>query len=385
MNRCMSATPAYRRRHDSRNWPVRHPVGMVVMGCGGKVFYDNSPTRCYRQHDGDLIGMNAIWPARGRIKDGREGAKSLSQAYLQYILQGVHGEGAKLYAVGDDEAEKDQVAVPIEATDAAPKMFTDDVPPARDYCRLFEVTDDLDGARCFRAGKVEFIDIRMDGPMNPEERALRGSEQVRVRARSIEALGRSILGFVFHDSLGHTVFGENTPPCTENTPFPVLAGEDLEAVFQFRLPMLSNGDYVVHARASSQHRQWDTRVAVAHLILAGSMIPLLRCAILAVVLRAGGALSWRTRDLPINCGTACHHRWLRGLWPPARICASRGLRALARFPWRATFVWVAEGEPHNSAQRYLLLDALILNVSSSNARPGFVGATFERVGPRVCE
>lgn len=37
---------------------------MVVMGCGGKVFYDSFPSLRYRQHDGNLVGMNATWAAR---------------------------------------------------------------------------------------------------------------------------------------------------------------------------------------------------------------------------------------------------------------------------------------------------------------------------------
>lgn len=39
-------------------------VYMAVSGCGGKVFYDSTPTLRYRQHDGNLIGMNANWSAR---------------------------------------------------------------------------------------------------------------------------------------------------------------------------------------------------------------------------------------------------------------------------------------------------------------------------------
>lgn len=37
---------------------------MVVTGCGGKVFYDSYPTLRYRQHGGNLVGMNANWSAR---------------------------------------------------------------------------------------------------------------------------------------------------------------------------------------------------------------------------------------------------------------------------------------------------------------------------------
>lgn len=37
---------------------------IVVMGCGGRVNYDPEPTLRYRQHGGNLIGMNSTWGAR---------------------------------------------------------------------------------------------------------------------------------------------------------------------------------------------------------------------------------------------------------------------------------------------------------------------------------
>lgn len=39
---------------------------MVVTGCGGRVFYDSTPTLRYRQHGGNLVGTNANWAARLR-------------------------------------------------------------------------------------------------------------------------------------------------------------------------------------------------------------------------------------------------------------------------------------------------------------------------------
>lgn len=39
-------------------------VYLVVTGCGGKVFYDSTPTLRYRQHSSNLVGMNASWFAR---------------------------------------------------------------------------------------------------------------------------------------------------------------------------------------------------------------------------------------------------------------------------------------------------------------------------------
>ena len=37
---------------------------IVVTACGGKVFYDIYPSVRYRQHDGNVLGMNANWAAR---------------------------------------------------------------------------------------------------------------------------------------------------------------------------------------------------------------------------------------------------------------------------------------------------------------------------------
>ena len=37
---------------------------LVVTGCGGTVFYDSYPSLRYRQHDDNLVGMNATWAAR---------------------------------------------------------------------------------------------------------------------------------------------------------------------------------------------------------------------------------------------------------------------------------------------------------------------------------
>jgi glycosyltransferase involved in cell wall biosynthesis len=54
------------RKLDTSKEVVSHDwlTYMVVSGCGGKVFYDTYPALRYRQHDGNLVGMNATWPAR---------------------------------------------------------------------------------------------------------------------------------------------------------------------------------------------------------------------------------------------------------------------------------------------------------------------------------
>lgn len=39
-------------------------IYMVISGCGGRVFYDAYPSLRYRQHEGNIVGMNSNWLAR---------------------------------------------------------------------------------------------------------------------------------------------------------------------------------------------------------------------------------------------------------------------------------------------------------------------------------
>jgi lipopolysaccharide transport system ATP-binding protein len=66
-----------------------------------------------------------------------------------------------------------------------------------------------------------------------------------IRAKAHEPLQNPIIGFVVRDRLGQDLFGENTLPFTNHMPTPIGEGMTFEAVFEFRLPMLQNGQYAV--------------------------------------------------------------------------------------------------------------------------------------------
>ena len=69
--------------------------------------------------------------------------------------------------------------------------------------------------------------------------------RMTVAALAHEDMARPILGFLVRDRLGQDLFGENTLTFTNQQPMPVQAGERFTAEFDFRLPMLPNGDYSV--------------------------------------------------------------------------------------------------------------------------------------------
>ena len=69
-----------------------------------------------------------------------------------------------------------------------------------------------------------------------------------IRAIAHERLESPILGFIVKDRLGQDIFGENTLSFYCNhLPAPVSAGQTFKAEFDFILPMLPNGEYVVMA------------------------------------------------------------------------------------------------------------------------------------------
>jgi lipopolysaccharide transport system ATP-binding protein len=43
------------------------------------------------------------------------------------------------------------------------------------------------------------------------------------------------------------LFGDNTLPYTNNSPITAVAGEKIQSIFSFKLPMLPNGEYSVMA------------------------------------------------------------------------------------------------------------------------------------------
>ncbi len=183
---------------------------------------------------------SGIWLKNGKVE--RVGtAKSVSEAYLQYTLQEIYGEEAKLTsmepaAIGDEScAEK-----------TASEM---DTSPAIDYGAVASVRDNMDTAKGWKTGNAEIVSVALTLLSPGQEGVFEGGERVRmtVRAKAHEPLQNPILGFLVRDRLGQDLFGENTLPFTNLASTPIEADMTFEGVFEFRLPMLPNGQYAVMA------------------------------------------------------------------------------------------------------------------------------------------
>lgn len=182
--------------------------------------------------------QSGLWLKHGRVAQTGS-AKGVSQAYLQYALQEIYGDESKLSPL-TPKSVGDEAAVGPTTPDAG-------TVPLLDYGSVATIHDNSGAAKGWKSGQADIVFVSFK-PVSPgPENVFSGGERVRVtvRAKANEALQNPILGFLVRDRLGQDLFGENTLPFSSQQPTPIGAGEQFEAVFEFRLPMLPNGDYAV--------------------------------------------------------------------------------------------------------------------------------------------
>ena len=181
------------------------------------------------------ICKSGIWLKNGRIEKSGT-AKSISEAYFQYTQQEIYGDKVKLTSIAPtamgDEPSPDTAA-----------------PPAINYVAVASVCDNITAAKGWKTGWADVVSVSLTRLSPGVEGVFKGGERVRltVRAKAHELLQNPILGFLVRDRLGQDLFGENTLPFTNQVPTQVEAGMTFEGVFEFRLPMLPNGQYAVTA------------------------------------------------------------------------------------------------------------------------------------------
>ena len=184
--------------------------------------------------------QSSVWLKNGRIEQTGT-AKSVSQAYLQYTLQEIYGDESRLSPLTPhataDETETGETAV------------HNGTPPPIDYGSVAFVRDNIDTARGWKSGQADIVSVSLTHLSTGAEGVFTGGERVRmtVRAKANKALQKPILGFLVRDRLGQDLFGENTLFFSSLVPTSIGADQQFEGIFEFRLPMLPNGQYAVMA------------------------------------------------------------------------------------------------------------------------------------------
>ncbi|MBB3542444.1 ABC transporter ATP-binding protein [Rhizobium sp. BK399] len=182
--------------------------------------------------------QKAVWLRNGEISEIGE-AKTVAESYLQYTLQEIYGEDAKLQSINEQARETAKETDLIESEAAL----------ALDYGSRYQVHPNLNDANGWKSGAAEILDVKVARADAEDIGVFRGGERVKVAIRAVahKPLKQPIMGFLVRDRLGQDLFGENTGVFSQLNPRSIDAGERFEAGFVFKLPMLPNGQYVLTA------------------------------------------------------------------------------------------------------------------------------------------
>jgi lipopolysaccharide transport system ATP-binding protein len=181
---------------------------------------------------------SAIWLGNGRMKLIGT-SKEVAEAYLQYTLQEVYGQEVKLTLMNEParELSADAENVPMPT------------PLVHKYEEKLTVQDNLSSANGWKTGMADITSIALHKMDGNTDIVYEGGEKVCLTITAIAHidLANPILGFNFKDRLAQDLFGENTLPFTTTHKRTAKAGQSFSAQFEFKLPMLPNGQYVVMA------------------------------------------------------------------------------------------------------------------------------------------
>jgi lipopolysaccharide transport system ATP-binding protein len=120
------------------------------------------------------------------------------------------------------------------------------IAPPPQSVQVFEFNED---SASFGLGDARIIDTRLTRADGSDLGYLEGGEEVQftIRARVERELANPILGFHIKDRLGQPLIGDNTFLACRDQDISLVAGDEVEARFVFKLPFLRSGDYTVTA------------------------------------------------------------------------------------------------------------------------------------------
>jgi len=181
-----------------------------------------------------------VWLKDGKIEQIGK-AKDVCESYLQYTFQEQYGANTTLQSLDKDPdgLNEDPETSGEENIDR----------PEFNYESNVSIVNNLDNAKGWQTGRAFIEKIEFKNLDNKNTDLLKGGEWVRVfiQAKALDRLDKPIIGFLVKDRLGQDLFGENTLPVTEGLDCSVGKGQTVSAHFEFRMPMLPNGNYALMA------------------------------------------------------------------------------------------------------------------------------------------
>jgi lipopolysaccharide transport system ATP-binding protein len=190
------------------------------------------------------ICKRALWLEKGLVKDYGE-TRTVVDAYFASI----YSQRQSIVSGAVERARAEAERAEAEDLPDVRQEFVNGT-TLRNDIRVFEF--DRDAARWGEgAVKIRASGLR-DEAGNPLQATL-GGERVRME---VECVGRAardavFVGFVVKDRTGQRLFGDTTYLSYHDDPVGVRPGEVLRATFDFRMPVLPKGTYVVAVAVAS--------------------------------------------------------------------------------------------------------------------------------------
>jgi homopolymeric O-antigen transport system ATP-binding protein len=183
---------------------------------------------------------HAIWLDAGTMRK-RGSAKEVTEAYLESTYARMQGST--------------KLPSPAEGGSAPVPRFRDSVSPVDQRQALVNASNlrnDLevfafDSRSGFGIGGGRIVSVEFEDSQGRPLSWVVGGELVRLRVtgHANQPLHSPIVGFFVKDRLGQILFGDNSYLSYYDAPVEVAAGEQIEAEFEFRMPILPVGDYSV--------------------------------------------------------------------------------------------------------------------------------------------
>ncbi|MBK1632389.1 ABC transporter ATP-binding protein [Thiohalocapsa halophila] len=200
-------------------------------------------TVLFVSHDTSAV-MNlcerAIWLDRGRIEQ-QGPAKETCEAYLAAL----HAQQRRELGVAEVARTAAEPEIQRSAEPAVDQRLQYlNCSPFRNDIEVFEFDFD---ATSFGAGGAKVVNVELRTPDGLPLAWVVGGSAVRlmVRVQALLDIERPIVGFFVKDRLGQLLFGDNTFLTYADQPVAVVAGNCVEASFDFSMPILPPGEYSI--------------------------------------------------------------------------------------------------------------------------------------------
>ena len=182
--------------------------------------------------------QKVVWLYKG-VVNGVGDAKKMTENYLQKMYEDQQGTSVDPRKISAPKENSEGQGFPRD-------MRADFINKTqlRNDIELFSFSKD---SPSFGTGVMSIYDVRICDEFDQTLAWVVGGERVKICIKLVanEAVFSPIVGFLVKDRLGQVVFADNTYVTYMNDPVFVAVGENINANFEFTMPVMPVGDYTI--------------------------------------------------------------------------------------------------------------------------------------------